>query len=362
MAYGPNRGDTVINNPYVTYANFLDPGVTFKPIDTAGDAGAPNGAWAPTPQDGIKAWGVSGDLDWHPSEQFALKSITAYRHYVATSTDDNGGSPVTQVMELARFTHEQFSEEVRATGSVLNNRVDYAVGGIYFHQKTIYASREDDPFLAGIYGTLSQPTFDFLQDDPTVTNTEAAFGHLSWKATDKLTFEGGIRYTHEHKTYTFERLNLDGQTPFLVLSNPADPLNGATGVYSGGHTDYRAAVQYQWTPDIMTYAQFSTGFKGGGISPRPYVPEQVTAFGPETLNAYEIGFKSQFFDHRMRLNLAGFYNQYNDYQAPAAVCTDKNGNVLPSPSARPCAANTRTWATRRSRASSSRARSIRSTA
>ena len=56
-----------------------------------------------------------------------------------------------------------------------------------------------------------------------------------------------------------------------------------TGLYSGGHTDYRAAVQYQWTPDVMTYAQFSTGFKGGGISPRPYVPEQVTPFGPETL-------------------------------------------------------------------------------
>ena len=44
-----------------------------------------------------------------------------------------------------------------------------------------------------------------------------------------------------------------------------------------------------------------------------------------------MGFKSQFFDHRMRLNLAAFYNQYNDYQAPAAVCTDKNGNVLPPP-------------------------------
>jgi iron complex outermembrane receptor protein len=331
VAFGPNRGDTAIDNPYVTYANFTDPGVTYKPINVAGTPGPPNGAWSPIPKDGIQAWGVSGQIDWRASDQLQLKSITAYRHYVADSTDDNGGSPVIQVMEAAHFTHEQVSEELRATGSVLDNRVDYAFGGIYFHQKTIYASREDDPFLAGIYGTLSKPTFDFLQDDPVVTNTEAGFGHLSWKATDKLTLEGGVRYTHERKTYTFERLNLDGQTPFLILSNPADPLNGVQGVFDGGHWDYRADAQYQWTPDLMTYFSFATGFKGGGISPRPYIPEQVTAFGPETLDAYEIGIKSQLFDHRMRLNLAGFYNNYNDYQAPAAVCLDKHGAVLPEP-------------------------------
>ena len=329
--YGQYRGDSVINDPYVSYANFLDPGYTYQAIDTAGRPGAPNGAWAPQPQDGIKAWGVSGTIDWRGSDAFSLKSITAYRHYIATSTDDNGASPVTQVMELAKFTHNQFSEEVRATGTVLDGKVDYTVGGIYFHQKTIYANREDDPFLAGIYGTLSQPTFDFLGNDPATVDTEAGFAHLAWKATDQLTFDGGVRYTHEHKDYTFNRLNLDGVTPYLVLSDPANPLNGVTGTFSGGHWDYRAAVSYQWTPDVMTYAQFSTGFKGGGISPRPYIPQQVLPFGPETLNAYEVGFKSELFDRRMRFNVAAFYNQYNDYQATPSVCVDATGAPIPGP-------------------------------
>ena len=325
--YGPNRGDTVINNPYVTYANFLDPGVTYQAVDAAGTPGAPNGAWAPKPQDGIYAYGVSGTIDWRGSDQFQLTSITAYRHYYAVSTDDNGGSPITQVMEQANFTHNQFSEEARAHGSLMNDRVNYTVGGIYFHQRTVYQNREDDPFLAGIYGTLSQPTFDFLGDDPVVTNTEAGFAHLDFKATDKLSFAGGVRYTHEHKAYTFERLNLDGVTAYPVLGN----LNGVTGVYSGGHWDYRADVQYQWTPDVMTYFQFSTGFKGGGVSPRPYIAAQVTPFGPETLNAYEIGFKSYLFGHHMRLNLAAFYNQYDNYQSTPTVCVDINGNVIPGP-------------------------------
>ena len=327
VAYGPNRGDTVINNPYVSYANFLDPGVTYQAVDAAGTPGKPNGPWAPTPQDGIKSWGVSGTIDWHVAPKLSLKSITAYRHYVADSTDENGSAPVIQLMELAHFTHEQFSQEVRASGQAFNDRVDYTLGGIYFHQKTVYQNREDDPFLAGIYGTLSQPTFDFMGNDPTVTNTEAGFGHVALKATDQLTLDGGIRYTHERKAYTFERLNLDGVTPYPVLGN----LNGITGVYDGSHVDYRAAASYQWTPDLMTYFQFSTGFKGGGVSPRPYIAAQVTPFGPETLNAYEIGIKSQWFDRRVRLNLAAFYNQYDNYQATPSVCVDINGNVIPGP-------------------------------
>jgi iron complex outermembrane receptor protein len=330
VPYGQFRGDTVINDPYVTYSNFSSPGVTYRPIDTAGTPGAPNGPWSVAPKDAIQSWGVSGTIDWAAAPNLNIKSISGYRHYVATSTEDNDGSPVAILMEEAKFTHEQYSEELRATGTVLGS-VDYTVGGIYFHQKTIYASREHNPWLAGIYGPLSKPTFDFLQDDPTVVHTEAGFAHLSWRATDKLTLNGGVRYTHEHKSYTFYRLNIDGQTPFLILSNPADPLNGRSGVYSGGHWDWRADVQYQWTPDVMTYAQFSTGFKGGGISPRPYFPEQIHAFGPETLNAYELGAKSYLFDRRMRLNLAAFYNQYNDYQATPNVCVDASGNPLPLP-------------------------------
>ena len=327
VAYGPNRADTVINNPYVTYANFVDPGVTYKAIDPAGTPGTPNGAWAPKPQDGIYAYGFSGNLQYNLSDAVQLTSITAYRHYDAVSTDDNGGSPIVQVMEQANFTHDQFSEEDRFHGALMNNSLFYTVGGIYYHETTTYQSREDDPFLAGIYGTLSEPTFDFLQDDPTVTDTEAGFGNLEWKATDKLTFAGGVRYTHEKKTYTFHRLDIDGTTAFPPLGG----LNGVTGTYDGGHWDYRADVQYQWTPDLMTYASFATGFKGGGVSPRPYVAAQVTPFGPETLDAYEIGFKSYLFDRRLRLNMSAFYNTYHDYQAPAAVCLDTSGNPLAEP-------------------------------
>jgi outer membrane receptor protein involved in Fe transport len=62
----------------------------------------------------------------------------------------------------------------------------------------------------------------------------------------------------------------------------------------------------------MTYAQWSTGFRGGGVNPRPFIVQQETTFKPETEQASELGLKSDFFDHHVRVNAAAFYNQYND--------------------------------------------------
>jgi len=76
--------------------------------------------------------------------------------------------------------------------------------------------------------------------------------------------------------------------------------------------DYRAGVEYQWTDSLMTYAQWSTGFRGGGVNPRPFIVQQETTFKPETEQASELGLKSDFFEHHVRVNAAAFYNQYND--------------------------------------------------
>jgi iron complex outermembrane receptor protein len=79
----------------------------------------------------------------------------------------------------------------------------------------------------------------------------------------------------------------------------------------------------------MAYAQFSTGFKGGGVAPRPYSYYQIRSFGAEKLRAYEIGFKSQFLDRRITLNGDVFYMDYKGYQGTPQTCVDENGDPLP---------------------------------
>jgi len=209
---------------------------------------------------------------------------------------------------------------------------------MYFRQRTTYETRESDPFLI-FFGPdpLNFPIFDFIQTDTTKNIFKGAFLHTLWHFTDRLSGSAGIRYTDQDKDYTYYRFNIDGVNPFLPLSDPANPLNGRTGSFSGSHTDYRISLDYRWNDDVMSYLSFATGFKGGGVTPRPYVPEQVRGFGTEELEAWELGIKSRLFDRRLQANLAVFYNDYIGYQAMASNCVDEGGELLPEgPQRSPC--------------------------
>lgn len=339
-------------NPYVNYANFLDPGTTYRAVDAAGNAGPnpiPNGPFYANPNNTYKGWGTSFTVDWKLADTLSLKSITAYRAYTSTFGDDNSDSPVPLVLEEAKFTHAQFSQELRLSGTAFGSLMDYTAGGIFFRQHTEYASREDDPGISAsvqysgflLYGGTT-PTFDFLGDPIQNLKTEAGFVNTAWHPFEGFTFDAGARYTHEYKTFAPSDYNLDGVTPFLPLNPPGNPeglLNGTVGVFDGSHVDYRLDVSYRWTPGIMTYASWATGFKGAGISPRAYYPQQVVGFGPETMNSYEAGIKTQWLNDHLRANLAVFREDYKDIQASAndpKFCVDKNGQPLPAPYNNPC--------------------------
>ncbi len=299
-------------NPFVSYASFNMP---------ASPMGPPFNSAALTASDTslYKGWGVSTTVDWKLAANLALKSITAYRAYVSDFAEDNDVSPLPLGLGIEHLSHRQFTQELRLNGGLFNNAVEYTVGGFYLWENTTYATHQD-LWYPGI-------ALDFLGNDPVIAHSKAGFAQATWHITDKLNLIGGIRYTDQDKSYLYTRLNRDG-TPNAVLG----ALNGDVGKYSGSRWDYRADLSYDWTPNFMTYAEFSTGFKGGGINPRPFTVAQVQPFGPETLEAYEIGFKSMMFDRRLRLNAAAFYNNYNAIQLALLSCPQFGG---PGPCALP---------------------------
>jgi iron complex outermembrane receptor protein len=91
--------------------------------------------------------------------------------------------------------------------------------------------------------------------------------------------------------------------------------------------DPKISLQYQWTPDFMTYAQYATGFKGGGANPTPTTVAQATPFSQEELKAWEIGAKSQFFDHRVTLNMDAYLNDVTGLQLIGYASTGVGGTV-----------------------------------
>jgi iron complex outermembrane recepter protein len=82
---------------------------------------------------------------------------------------------------------------------------------------------------------------------------------------------------------------------------------------------------------VMAYVQYATGFKGGGVSPRPFVPDQATPFKGEHLKTWEAGVKADLLGRRLRVNSAVFMGDYTDLQLGLQTCT---GSTLVSPCGR----------------------------
>jgi len=310
-ATGSCRRSTTYNNvPYDSRFIPSDPFVTYSSYNDTGsfNDGSKKNPFYATPQSTLKGVGFSGTMDYKLADKLALKTITAYRYYKSEFGNDNDASPLVIDQGAGALTHRQFQQEVRLNGTLFDDKVDFTLGGFYFRQKTLYATRQDLMYVA--------PIFDFVGNDPVLAHTKAAFAHAVWHVTDKLNLTGGLRYSDEDKAYTYYRYS-----PGTTTNHPAlGALSGVTGLFNGKRWDYRINANYQWTPEFMTYFETATGYKGGGINPRPFNPGQVLPFNPETLTSYEVGFKSNLFDRRVRLNVSTFYNKYNDIQFGARVC------------------------------------------
>ena len=335
VTYGPyRRADAVLNTPYASYANFYDPGVMYSaiaaPLGPPSNyvAGEPLGPFTAPSAAEAEAWGLALTVDYELTENLALKSITGYRNTFSATGSDNDHSPVVFIQDDSDYVHEQVSQELRLSGVFLEDALSVVLGAFYYDASTRYNARIHTPFSG--FCPAATPCFSFINDDTADLTSYAGFANVALAVTDALTLEGGVRVSHENKEYTYKRLNPDGVGDYIPLSNPSNPLTGFVGLYEETITDYRAVASYKITPDIMVYGQFSTGFKGGGVAPRPYVYQQIRPFGAEKLQAWEVGFKSDLFGRLLRLNGDVFLMDYKGYQGTPNVCLGLDDQPLPA--------------------------------
>ncbi|MEP7243561.1 MAG: TonB-dependent receptor [Gammaproteobacteria bacterium] len=298
----PN-GAQFITGPdqYTTYATYGNLGYT-DPANLLGrpGTGTHNGFSIPDTNP-VDSYGISNNLTWKLTDTLSFTSISGYRRYSGEFSVDYDGSPYTIQLIRTTFTHRQFTQELRVNGSAFS-LLDYTVGAYYYDaQSNTGGIRLLSP------GAATENIF--RSNDSIPSDSKSGFAHAVYHVTSQLSLIAGARYTKENKDYTFGRLNPYAPGPSYTGAGAVD---ATTGTYTGNRVDYRGGVEYQWTPDVMTYVQYSTGFKGGGVNPRPFVAEQEVPFNPEVLKASEIGVKSDFFGHRLRVNGAAFFNQYED--------------------------------------------------
>jgi iron complex outermembrane receptor protein len=255
---------------YQTYATFAD-------IDTGRQY--PNYA-------GVESWGVSGKVDYDVTPDVHAKFIAAYKTYDSSYTHDPDASPLAFSIAYFPLHHEQTSLELQVTGKALDNVLEWTLGGYYYDANGTMRGAID-PY---VYGRWT------IKDDVTDSN-KSAFAHLVAHVTDRLSLTGGLRWSKTRKSYTFNHPGL------LVVT---DPVVGQL-----TRVDWKLGADFKLTDELMVYGQAATGFRPPGVNPRPTTAIQLLPFDAEEMTSYEIGLKSEFFDRRLRLNLAGFYSDYS---------------------------------------------------
>jgi len=311
---------------YVSYSNFLD---ASAPIPYA-----PYKPYFAVPQTNFNGSGFSANVSYQFNDNLQLVYIGSYREYNSKFGQDQDATPLPIAQLDNELNHHAFTSEVRLNAKSAGGFIEGTVGAFYLDQEGTYTARVDLNYV--------NPVIDFLHGpDKTPSTTKAVFGTAMVHPTDALSITGGVRYTKDKKDYTYFRSNPDGTVPNPATCSPAffftnsncllAGIYNITGSFKGDRTDWRLVADYRFSPEFLAYASVSTGFKGGGVNPRPFFITQRLPFQPETLTTYEAGFKSDLLDRRLRVNGAVFLNKYEDIQLGKQVCPES----APFP-AQPC--------------------------
>ncbi len=160
--------------------------------------------------------------------------------------------------------------------------------------------------------SLNLSTVSFDRADHVTTDSDGVFGQGTWTPDfmgDRFHLTGGGRFTQDHKTGDLDVVN--GALPSYVNA-AGQTVTGVIGLNkSWSHFDPLVNLAYDVTSDVHVYAKWDTGYKAGGANSRSLT---YRPFDPETVSMYEVGAKTEFWDHKARLNIAAYYGEMKDVQ------------------------------------------------
>lgn len=312
------------------------------------------------PENNADDGGFSAELNWDLSPSVTITNIYAYRNYVR---EQHGDTDFTGADVLNGFTEEgytTFSDEFRITGEA--GALEYLVGAFWSTEDIenwtrLEFGQDSGKYFCGLFTantvaacfneTGLQPALiptTFVGDNnfnpnqviagegsegifTTESETWSAFAQGTYHLSERLSATLGVRYIEDSKT---------GSGVNTIDNTVANTDNNSLPTFLGLVNDYTAEVgdsvmtgtanvQYEWTPDFMTYASYSRGYKAAGINLDRTAATSITGltgapalFDPtydaEFSDNYEIGMKSQWMDGRVGLNLTAFHTDFENLQ------------------------------------------------
>lgn len=198
------------------------------------------------------------------------------------------GNPTVSLFDRTSLNQQhQFSQELQASGSAFDGRLEY-LGGLYYFKEKADSEVRDVIFFA--------PSAIIFSPE---TTSKAVFGQLTWNFNDQWAAIVGGRYTKDDK-------RLDAILNGTVLEPVENDYSKFTPKFG---------LNYKITPSILLYASYSEGFKSGGYNGLASTAVQVrTPFQPQYTDAWEAGMKADLLDNTLRVNVSAFKNEIQNRQ------------------------------------------------
>ena len=254
---------------------------------------------------------ASGTLDYE-FEGATLTSITSYQIVRSNATTDvsaffvpalgAGGIVLGSVDVFKKNETDKFTQELRlaATGP----RLDWTIGAFYTDEDSDQFQKLNASTPDGAVFPVNLLTVEL----PSTFEEYAGFGTLTWHATDKLDFTGGLRYAHNSQT--FEQIGSGA----LVFSVPERDDSDSI-------LTYLATIRYRASDNLMSYVRYATGYRPGGpnivVNDLNGQPLASPTFGADELRSYEAGIKTTTSDGSFGVDAAVYFIKWDDLQINA---------------------------------------------
>lgn len=291
------------------------------------------------PQVRFKGYGGSLTLDANLGA-FSIKSISAYSHSTSGVEYDLDGSPSPVFWFDTGLRGRSYQQEIDIT-STTDSPFQWIAGAFYLNYRDGYDQLDQFVGLP-VPSTLQPHTVPaallarsaagagptsglvYIDQSSFVTiQSLGLFGEASYKFGDAAKLTLGLRYTDEkHKldednaSTTYVPNGTGGviatrrTSAALCAANPA--CDGLSTSFS--ELTYRAVFDYKFSEDFMAYVSYNRGFKSGVYNISTIT--NLFATKPETIDSFEVGFKSSLLDRKLTFNAAAYYYKYNNLQVP----------------------------------------------
>jgi len=227
--------------------------------------------------------------------------LASYRAYIDSVFPLSGYQP----MQVESRVHE-----VRMTSNS-DGPFTWTVGAFYEDRSdsAVSSTVEADPVSGEVYQPI---VYNFSRSVAVDLTQKALFGEATYEVLQGLKITAGVR------AYEYEKLSRSQvlSTSFINASI-AGPLT--TYDSSSDGQVYKLNVSYDVTPDAMVYAQYSEGFRPGGINNTPGLTADLIPYSSDSLENYEIGAKTSWFDNRLTVNVSAYEIKWSNMQISASI-------------------------------------------